>query len=275
MLSRTTLLIVIGLASLQAQPKLEFEVATIKPAEGGPSQPGVPRRVGLMFAPGGGLNATGVGVRQLIGFAYDLPCGFGCGDQMISGGPSWVDSERFDITAKGSDGDSGPTPGSAPPSPEQIRTTQEQMRAKMQSLLADRFQLKIRRDPKEMPAYFLVLAKNGPKLKASESAGRPMMRMGRGQLNAQGVSIDMLVRHLSGTSGRTVVDKTGLKGNYDFVLDFAPDGPGGPGGPAPLADSSAPSLFTALQEQLGLKLEAAKAPVDIIVIERLEKPSAN
>jgi bla regulator protein BlaR1 len=277
---RTTLLIAIALVSLQAQPKLEFEVATIKPSEGGPAQPGVPRRVGLMFAPGGGMNATGVSVKQLIGFAYDLPCGFGC-DSMISGLPSWAESERFDIAAKGSDGDAGPVPGGPPPSPDQMRTTQEQMRAKMQSLLADRFQLKIRREAKEMPAYFLVAAKNGPKMKASESAGRPMMRMGRGQLNAQGVSVEMLARHLSATSGRTVIDKTGLKGDFDFVLEFTPEGPGpgGPGGPgggpAPIADSPGPSLFTALQEQLGLRLESTKAPVDTIVVERLEKPTAN
>jgi uncharacterized protein (TIGR03435 family) len=235
--------------------------------------------MGLMFRPGGGMEATGVSVKQLISFAYDLPCGFGC-DQMIIGTPSWADSERFDITAKGADGAAGPTSGGPPPSPEQMKTMQEQMRARMQSLLADRFQLKIRREPKEMPAYALVPGKNGPKMKASESAGRPMMRMGRGQLTAQGVTIDMLVRHLSSTSGRTVVDKTGLKGNYDFVLDFTPEmggpGPGGPGpGGPPISDPGTPSLFTALQEQLGLKLESTKAPVDIIVVERLEKPTAN
>jgi len=162
-------------------------------------------------------------------------------------------------------------------------------------LLADRFQLTLHRETKEQSVYALLVAKNGPKLQesqtkdgqAKEGTGPrgPMMRMGRGELSGQGVALDMLTRTLSSQLGRTVIDRTGLKGNFDFKLTWTPDpgqsaGPPG-GGPPPGADAppppdpNGPSIFTALQEQLGLRLESQKGPVEMLVIDRVEKPSEN
>jgi uncharacterized protein (TIGR03435 family) len=180
----------------------------------------------------------------------------------------------------------------------------DQQRECLRALLADRFRLKIRRETKELPVYALVPAKGGPKLKESkpndaaanpsgEKEARrpqgPMMRMGRGQIMGQSASMEFLAQMLSQQLGRTVIDKTGLKGIYDFTLEWTPDagqgpgpfaGPGEPslgsqsGLPAP-SESGGPSVFVALQEKLGLRLESQKAPVATIVIESVDKPSEN
>jgi uncharacterized protein (TIGR03435 family) len=171
---------------------------------------------------------------------------------------------------------------------EQRRILEEQVRERARALLAERFQLVIHRDTKDLPIYELVLAKNGHKLQASkeQEGGTQHMRAGRGQIMAEGSTIQMLANHLSSLTGRTVVDHTGLKGRFDYKLEWAPDpggpmGPGGPGGPDGRAEAAAPpdlygpSIFTAVQEQLGLKLESARGPVEIIVIDRVEKASEN
>ena len=168
----------------------------------------------------------------------------------------------------------------------QMRTSVELVRQKLQALLADRFQLTLHHETKEQPVYALVIGKNGSKLQESQSKqeGRHMM-MGRGELNGEGVPLDMLVSNLSRQVGRPVIDRTGLKGNYDFKLQWTPD-PGQSGGPMggppppgveapPPPDPNGPSIFTAVQEQLGLRLESQKGPVDLIVIDRVEKPSEN
>jgi bla regulator protein blaR1 len=254
--------IVIGLMNAppsRAQEKMlttapkEFEVASIKP-----SAPGG-RGIRVQIAPGGRLDAGNITVKFLIQQAY------GVKDFQISGGPGWINSERYDLVAK-ADGDVG---------------RMEQIRPLIQKLLADRFQLTVHRDTKELPIYALVVAKNGSKLKESAANGPgPQIRMGRGLINGQGMGMEMLANQLSNAIGRTVLDKTGLKGQYDIKLEFTPeDGPGhGPGdGPeaAPPPDTAGPSVFTALQEQLGLKLESSKGPVEIIIIDRIEKPTEN
>ncbi|HUP05049.1 MAG TPA: TIGR03435 family protein, partial [Bryobacteraceae bacterium] len=159
-----------------------------------------------------------------------------------------------------------------------------------------------RRETKELPVYTLVIAKNGPKLQEAKSGdsyangykrpdGRPVggtfMRMGKGEIDSQGTPMDFLVQQLARQVGRTVVDQTGLKGKYDFTLKWTPDpgtpagmvGPPAGGGRAPdnsaPPDTSGPSIFTAVQEQLGLKLESTKGPVEIIVIDHIERPSEN
>ncbi len=231
----------------------EFEVASIKP-----SAPGG-RGVRIQMAPGGRLDVSNVTLKILIQQAY------GVKDFQISGGPGWINSDRYDVVAK-ADGDVGRA---------------EQLRPLIQKLLADRFQLTIHRDTKELPVYALVVGKNGPKLKESASNGPgAQIRMGRGVINGQAMGMGMLASELSRPLGRTVIDRTGLKGQYEIKLEWTPeDGPGhGPGdGPesAPPPDTTGPSLFTALQEQLGLKLESSKGPVEIIVIDRVEKPSEN
>jgi uncharacterized protein (TIGR03435 family) len=295
-----------------------FEVASIKPNKAGGR--------GLMIRNGPArFNATDIAVRMLIHMAYGIQ------DFQISGGPAWLNSDRFDIEAK-----TGGPPEKEPwkLNEEQRKAFMERRRLMMQALLADRFQLKTHRETKELPVYALVVAKNGPKLKediftptadmpgpdakpdarpepkepkgpmftqgpgpGQMSKDRPMvrgegMRMGPGQLSAQAVPLSNLVEMLSNTLGRTVIDKTGLKKTYDFTLQWTPDesqgqmfkgaardgGPGGPGpgGPdgAPPPDAG-PSIFTAIQEQLGLKLESQKGPVEILVIDSVEKPTEN
>lgn len=180
---------------------------------------------------------------------------------------------------------------------DQGRTIRQRM---LQALLAERFKLLAHRETKELPVYALVVAKNGPKFEEAKPGdrypdgikapdGRPgagMMFTNRGQVTGQGLPIANLVRQLSLELGRTVVDTTGLTGTYDFTLKWTPDESQGrmfkraEGGqqrtdPAPSSESSGPSIFTALQEQLGLKLEAQKGPVEILVIDYVERPTAN
>jgi uncharacterized protein (TIGR03435 family) len=278
---RTNLVAILaaGLAFGQAaRAPLTFEVASIKPNSGDD------RRVGIQFMPGGGLRTTGTTLKFLITFAYDVR------DFQVSGGPGWINSDRFDIMAKSErNGPESEAPEDlAKMSDAQMKTGVEQMRAKLQALLADRFQLTIHHESKDQPVYALVIGKNGSKLKESEvkqgGDRRRMMRMGRSELNAEGVAMDMLTNTLSNVLGRPVIDRTGLKGNYDFKLAWTPDPgqAGGFGGPPPPGveappppDPNGPSIFTAVQEQLGLRLESQKGPVDLIVIDRVEKLSEN
>jgi uncharacterized protein (TIGR03435 family) len=274
-------------AQQAAQP--QFEVASIKPSD--PND----RRMMFRMTPGGGINLHGVTLKTLVQQAYDVR------EFQIAGGPGWISADKYDITAKPENAS-----GEAPSDPlqlsdEQRKTLQEQTRLRTQALLADRFQLKIHRETKELPVYALVVAKNGPTLKensgANEGLGRGLMRMSPGHLVAQQAGLAFLVQNLAQMLGRTVLDQTDLKGTYDFELNFAAEpgrggvfgGPGvGDGAPPPPpgagpslikepppADPNGPTIFTALQEQLGLKLESKKGPVDIIVIDRVEKPSEN
>jgi uncharacterized protein (TIGR03435 family) len=256
-----------------------FEVASIKPNHSGEV------RFFVGWQPGR-FNATGMTVKFLITLAYDVK------DFQVSGGPSWVNSERYDIDAK--------EPDSIAQEMDKLPREQRQQlaRSMLQSLLADRFQLKLTRGTKELPAYALVVAKNGPKLQEAKPVDTPpdapsgpnghprgpMMRIGRGELNAQGVGLGFLASVLSQQLGRQVLDQTGLKGNYDLTLKWTPEQGegmmmGGPGGPppdgAPPPDASGPSIFTALQEQLGLRLEATKAPAEALTIDHVERPSEN
>jgi uncharacterized protein (TIGR03435 family) len=257
-----------------------FEVASIKPDHSGDM------RFFVTWQPGR-FNATGMTVKFLITIAYNVK------DYQVSGGPSWVNSERYDIGAK--------EPDSIAQELEKLPREQRQQlaRSMLQSLLADRFQLKLTRGTKEMPAYALVVAKNGPKLQKAKSVDTPadapsapgghphgpMIRVGRGEVNGRGVELSFLASVLSQQLGRQVLDQTGLKGNFDLTLKWTPEQgegmmPGGPGGGpppdgAPPPDASGPSIFTALQEQLGLKLEATKAPAEVLDIDHAERPSEN
>lgn len=250
-------LMVCAIASAQtpAAPK-QFDVATIKPNASNDN------RVMLGLPLGGRFTTTGVSLKLLVTEAYNVR------DFQVTGGPGWISSDRWDINAK--------VDGMAE------RIPIEQMRPMLQVLLADRFQLKVHEETKEMPLYVLTVGKNGSKLQENTGDPGPMLRMGRGQLSGKKVAIAMLIQPLSQILGRTVVDKTGLTGEFDFTLDWTPElGQGGvpgapPGGDAPPAgDSSGPSVFTAIQEQLGLRLDSQKGPVEIIVIDHVDKPSDN
>ena len=265
--------------SPDAAPSYEYEVASIKPNRSGTNM------IRFMFNPSG-LSGTNVTLAMLIRTAYGIE------ENQISGGPSWLKSEHYDVDAKM---DSATADALHKLAEDQRRVATQHM---LQALLADRFKLAVHHDSKELSIYALVVAKNGPKLqqakpgdtypngiKGPDGIGRGgVMRMGRGQLTGQALPMSALARMLTDQLGRTVVDKTGLPGNYDFTLQWTPDesegaslrGPDtGPQGSAPSADSSGPSLFTALQEQLGLKLESQKGPVETYVIDHAEKPSEN
>jgi uncharacterized protein (TIGR03435 family) len=273
-----------------AAPLPSFEVASIKPSRSGDD------RFFIMMPPGR-FTTTGATTKYLITFAYNVK------DSQLSGGPSWISSEKYDIQAKVEDSLFEKL-HNLPPHQEM-----EQIQLRVQSLLADRFKLKVSRAAKELPVYALVIAKNGPKLQESKPGdtypngikrpdGRPAgvgnVWMTPGHLTGQGIPINFvssddgapprsLVQLLSLFLGRTVLDETGLKGSYDINLQWTPDqraaampmGPSSGADAAPPPDSSGPSIFTAIQEQLGLKLEPAKAPVEVLVVDAVQRPGAN
>jgi uncharacterized protein (TIGR03435 family) len=256
---RLLLMVAAGCFLLRGQ---EFEAASIKPSA--PMGMGMVR-VGMQMLPGGRVSMSGVTVKLLIQQAY------GVRDFQIAGGPAWLGSDRYDITAK--------PEGAATP---------DQVKVMFQALLADRFKLQFHRETKELPTYALVVAKGGPKFHESEGVpedsdkpkGTRMSMNGRGQFTLERAPVAALVNQLGQMLGRSVIDKTELTGNYDFELTWAPDEgermmkpPAGDGAPA--ADTIGPSIFTALQDQLGLKLQSTKGPVEILVIERAEKASEN
>jgi uncharacterized protein (TIGR03435 family) len=138
----------------------------------------------------------------------------------------------------------------------------------LQALLADRFKLKIHHETKEQAVYALVVAKGGFKMKTSPADAPSMSTGSNGRYTATAMAIGGLMGGLMGSVDRFIVDKTGLTGSYNFTLKWTPDG-------QEETVESGPPLFTALQEQLGLKLELAKAPIDTIVVDHIEKPSEN
>jgi bla regulator protein blaR1 len=232
-----------------------FEVASIKP-----SQPASPdRQITGVQTPGGGrLNTFSTSLRMLITYAYDVK------DYQVSGGPGWTNSETYDIVAKG-DGNA----------------TRPQLRLMLQTLLKDRFKLALRHETKDAPIYELVLAKGGSKIHEDTTSDRSRVGLtGPGKFTAQKSSLAMFTQVLGTLTGRPVVDKTGLASTYTFRLDWTPEvGEGGLPGPSRPdvvpPDSNGPSLFTALQDQLGLRLQSAKGPVESLVIEQVEKPTEN
>ncbi len=262
---------------------LYFEAASVKPnKEGGPGA-GIGRR------PGGRLNTTNTPPALLISFAYQIQA-----YQLIDA-PDWTRNERFDIVAK-LEGDPAPV---TPPAP-------DHMMLAMRTLLADRFKLKIRSETREMDIYALVMArqggKPGPALKVSTDmcgqrqglgaprpeggapAGPPTrpdgtpifcgMRQQPGRVQFNGMPLTQFASGISQRVGRAVVDRTGLTGEWSFELTFAPQaGQLPPGVDAPAVDPNTPDLFTAVQEQLGLKLEATKGPVEVLIVESIERPT--
>ena len=239
------------------RPKFDaFEVATIKPvpseAKGGRyiTMQGTSRFVGKYYT-----------LKGLIAAAYNL------NPRVISGGPEWLDSEHFDIAAL--------TPGD-------VRPTRDEQMGMLRKLLTDRFELTFHRRPREFSIYVLEVAKGGPKLKESAKPDEvpALINVVYPQsikLPARNVTMEDFVSMLQrAVVDRPVVDKTGLRGKYDFDLEWAPDESQFNGEIASAsADASAPPLFTAIQQQLGLKLIATKGPVDALVVDKAERPAAN
>jgi uncharacterized protein (TIGR03435 family) len=250
-------------------PLAEFEVVSIKPDKSGDLQQT------MHPSPGGRFTATNVTAKRLIEWAY------GMRTFQISGEPGWVDSERFDVAAK-ADGN---------PRYDFLQPTLETM---FRSVLADRFQLAVHTVTKDFPIYSLVIAKNGPTIRAVDEGDCPevpnpqspcrYLRTNKfGQLNALKAPMGALALVLVPFAGRTVVDKTGLKGSFTYTLDWAkylqpPQVPPGVDPPPPMAfdpSSLEPAVATALEEQLGLKLESGKGPVETLVIDHIERPTEN
>ena len=216
---------------------VNFEVATIKPSS--------PEHVGFQsFVQGDRYTAMTAPLRKLIGFAYHIQ------DFQISGGPTWSASDPYDITAK-------MNPAANP----------DQVRFMLQSLLEDRFHLKLHRAIQKQTGYALVLDKNGPKLVESKEDGLGL-GLGRGHLTGMGASTEMLANELSSQLESPVADRTGLKGFYNFKLTWTPDDQ--------TTDASGLSIFSALREQIGLKLVPVRdVSVDMVVIDHIERPSEN
>ncbi len=242
----------IGVAQAQNQPT--FDVASIKPAN--PDE----RNSRFNIVPGGGINVVNVPVRRLLEFAYNLR------ETQILNAPSWTNTTAYDITAR-LDSPSGPSDPLSMSDAER-RSLESSIRKRTQALIEDRFQFKFHRETRDMPMLALTVARNGLKLKPVPAGDKrpPNMRMGRGTLSAQRIPFKMFAESLSRFTSQTVVDSTNVEGEFDFSLKWSPDA-------AP--DSDGPSLNTALQEQLGLRLESRRGPVDVIVVDSISKPTAN
>jgi uncharacterized protein (TIGR03435 family) len=260
-------------AQALASSSPRFIVATIKPSD--PNRAEADGSVG--FTPFGSFDAKSQSLKEIIEFVQDF--GYHNVDQRIVGGPKWLASSKFDIDAK-CDEETMRAFGKMPLK-QQVHAEQNMV----QALLVERFKLRTHHEMRRLPVYALVQAKSGSKMKPSgktsgdefgDADGPP------GNWKATDVTMNALANELSSLpeiGGKIVVDRTGLQGSFDFVLRWTPDptmGAAPPGGADGLnSDSSAPSLLTALQEQLGLKLESTKEPVDVIVIDSAELPTPN
>jgi len=212
----------------------------------------------------GHFKALNVTLSALIHWAFDMP------ETRILGAPGWARTTRFAIDAT-----SDPSVDAAMHN----LTSQAgslQKKKMVQALLADRFKLAAHTETRELPIYVLVAAKGGPRLDAPDKNGT-VLNHGRDHIEIQGFtnSVATLAEELSQETGRDVVDKTGIAGRYHLTLKWTPDDAAGPSPGSGATADSGPSLFTALEEQLGLKLEPAKGPVQVLVIDRAEMPSAN
>jgi uncharacterized protein (TIGR03435 family) len=237
-----------GLASLvsfhciQAQSSPAFEAASIRRNVSG----GMNTSLNVS---GGRFTATNASAKTLIRNAYEI-LGF-----QLAGEPRWLDTEMYDIVA---------TTGISEKIPP------DRLKLLLQNLLLDRFQLKVHWETRETSVYALVPSKTGLKLKQSSEGGEPSIntqkRLGTVRMKGAREPVSILASNLGNQLGRIVLDRTGLPGFYDWMLEWDQD---------PAAESTLPSLFTALQEQLGLKLEAQKGPMETLVIDRAERPSEN
>jgi uncharacterized protein (TIGR03435 family) len=227
-------------------------VVSIKPTKGDPG--------GFQLTPGR-FVAHSVTVRLLVAIAY------GVQPFQVSGGPGWVDTERFDVEAKLDD-------------PDRLAGQESAM---VKALLADRFKLVLHKDESQTSAFALVVAEKGPRMKlsADQSPGAgPLsgVHVSPGNLVGSGMRLGLVASLLGTRLGRPVVDRTNLPDRYDIDLRWSPDVgelPAGAADAPPQPDPSRPSLFTALQQQLGLKLDTIKAPSGFFVIDAIERPIAN
>ena len=233
-----TVVVILLTALPDASAAAKFEALSIKLSA--PDQRGYT----LRLAPGERVAIEAATVKDLIALAY------GVRDFQISGAPSWADSERYELVGKAEAGYGD--------------VTMAKLAPLLKDALADRFALKLHREKKDMVHYRLVIAKGGSRLKANMGAPGPEGRSGAGRMSYRKISVAVLVSQLAEATGRPVIDGTGLQGDYDVEMTWTPDGA------LPAADAPAgPTIFTALEEQLGLKLESEKGPVEILVVDNV------
>jgi bla regulator protein blaR1 len=241
----------------QPASTLEFDAVSVKA-----SNPNSTNGTVIDVTPGGTLHVVNATLKDLIETAYDVRA------FQIEGGPKWADATKYSVDA---------TPGTRRQDIVGPPPGWTNVRFKVQALLKERFQLQLHREAKTSSIYSLAIAKGGIKssgLSATQSPRRGI-NAGQGVMLGEAASMTDLASKLSRLLGRQVVNNTGLEGKYDFKLEWTPDpGPSAPGG-QPVESPLGPSLYSALQEQLGLRLEATKGPVDILVIDHVEKPSEN
>ena len=219
-----------------------FEVASIKPnrSGGGPSS---------IRSSAGRITMENVSLKKVTLWAYGIPDD----REYALAGPDWLTTEHFDIQAKFP-----------------AETSPEQGRAMTQALLAERFKLALHKETRQLPIYALVVAKNGAKIHAVDD-GQPRTSGRLGDFEATKVPMQHFADLLARFMHQQVVDETGLAGVFDFALEWSPDEMS-----AEASASPGPSIFTALQEQLGLKLEGRKGPVEVLVVDHIEKaPTEN
>jgi uncharacterized protein (TIGR03435 family) len=236
-----------------------FDVVSIKPSDP------LSERQQIGISPGGSFEAIGVRLSDMIQQAYNIR------PFQLVGASGWMETDRYEIHTK----DEKPGPSEedlAKMTAEQQNAFRDQFSGKLQAMLADRFQLKAHRETKEMPVYILTVAKGGSKLQTLPDDGKPGSGLssrrtddGKREVVGRKLTAAGLARFLSGQIGRTIIDQSGLAGKYDFKLTWAAD----------MGDTTGPSLFTALQDQLGLKLDSSKAPVEVVVVDSAQKPSEN
>jgi uncharacterized protein (TIGR03435 family) len=249
---RLRTVVIIGIALAASAGAQTFEAASIKVSKD--VDPGS----SILQDQSGNLTVHNAPLKRLIVFA------FGVREHQVIGTTGWMDSERFDIIAK----------------PETRATSGLEFRKMIQALLADRFQLKVREETREMPIYSLTVAKGGPKLTEWKDTVGPSCSGMAGQLTCHKITMVNLCDELARKLGRTVADKTGVAGNYDLALKWVPDvfevpSPSDAGRTVVSDAPGGPSLFNAVEEQLGLKLLADKGPVPVVVVEAAVRPSEN
>lgn len=248
-------------APLSIAQDLVFEVASVKPAA--PNQ----QDRGFVIQPGDKLRAYNMSLLRLMMTAY------GVEQFQITGGPEWIRSLAWDIQASPSQARPGDF---AQLSKREREIRAAEMNQRVRNLLADRFRLVVRRETREAQVYALVPARSGPRLKTADHDNQQHLNVSAGGFTGRGATIGMIARVLSQILRRPVHDETGLRGSYDFTLQWTPDGfTGGQDAPSSPVDGAAPSLYAALQEQLGLRLEPRKGSIEFVVVERAEKPAGN
>lgn len=244
----------------QQAPAPEFDAVSVKP-----SDPNSKNGTVVSLTSGAGLRAVNATLKDLIETAYDVR------QFQIQGGPGWSGVSKYDVN-----GTPNTHPDGAPGNRESRRGIDD-VRLKVRAMLKDQFDLQLHQETRDGSIYSLVVAKGGIKpgaLRATGNATRGI-NAGRGTMLGEAAPMTQVAQKLARLLERPVVDNTALQGNYDFSLEWTPD----PGPSPPDAQSAesalGPSLFTALQQQLGLRLEASRGPVDVLVIDHAEKPADN